>query len=293
VLSIVLRTERRALHTCWHVCTHTCTACSIKLYARNFKISTVEIQLSEISVFRFFAFLAFCFSHFRIFSCRFIFGFLCSRIFGFLCSRILSFLMVRTKLQMDERKLIEAARRTHDSPSSVSNIMWSPSDVVEMDQRNGSYSHPVSEMDHILILSPSSSESDPYYHAGWEDDNHLRIRDVRGASWNNQITLWGIKKVGDSFKVDQIEPKLKEKKAWRDLMTRSHRPENFTFFGLYIGEFKVEEMPFIAFREFYPEMGDDALPKLRAIPASKLLVNVASDRMYRFVSLLVNWNVVI
>jgi len=184
----------------------------------------------------------------------------------------------RRQLQEAYRRVEQAARRTNSSTLCVANLFWSDADKVIKKVND-------KDVDFFLVTAPWENDPDTEVHS-WSDGDERRMSDVKGASWDNQIKVWKICPRGDKYSVDLVTPRLPEKVLYSDLLCESRVPEFWTNFGLHSGIYNRDGDVYVAFRQYYEEMGEDALPILRCIPAEKLLVNIqeGSDKFYRFVS---------
>ena len=176
-----------------------------------------------------------------------------------------------------DRNTLEAAKRSNKSPYCIDNVRYSDTDVAKF------ISH--RKFDHFFILCPHSKETDFDAMSQW--DGPEQISSVKGASWNNQIRVWTVTSHEDgSFTFGTFNPTSKKTLVWSDL-TESNQPESFTHFGMYVGTYdkNLDDWNlYVAFREYYTEMEQDQ-PVLRAIPSSKLLVNIEAktDKIYKCV----------
>jgi len=159
------------------------------------------------------------------------------------------------------KRINEAARRTNSSTYAIESIKWGKDDVVKMiSHRN---------VDYFFFLSPEFHEDDDRYLLHW--DAEAPVSCAKGATFNNQLLVYVVTHSAD-LRLDTLRPMA----AISD--TEVSEVQTFMHYGLFLGPYSPgmqEDQLTVAFRQYYPEMRGS--PILRAIPSSKLFINMEDD----------------
>jgi len=154
------------------------------------------------------------------------------------------------------KELVNQLKKANSGTYCIRNIQWNKDDMVRL------ISHRTMQL--IIFTSPASNEQDAYFAANWDEDEES-ITNAKGATWYNQLIVW--------FR----DPMQKPLQMFEPVLAGAggKAPEHWTHYGLWYSEYDndmVEEELVIAFRQYFVEMSRE--PELRAVPISKLAVNI-------------------